>query len=234
VVGDPYLPVDYRLEWLPRDRGDREPLTAEFALAPGAARRHEDVVRTAFGATGSGAIRVVPSRGSPLVAARTFNLTDLGSYGQYVPAMAAGEATGPGDTALLVHLRETAAFRSNLGLLNASAVPITVAVELLAGGGASLGALTVELAPFAFRQLDRVLRRVTTDPVEIAAAHLSTPTPGGAFFAYASVVDNLSGDPIFVPAVRIGAARSQSSPGTGLAIEKRSRKAARSSGWLSK
>ena len=33
----------------------------------------------------------------------------------------------------------------------------------------------------------------------LAAIDLQTGTAGGLFYGYASVVDNLSGDPIFVP-----------------------------------
>ncbi len=203
VVGDPQLPVDYRVEWLPRNRDNREPLATEHQLAPGEAHRHADVVAGVFGATGAGALRVTPTRGQPLVSARTFNHTPLGSYGQYIPALSLSDAAAPGNTAVVVHLRETASFRTNLGLLNASEVEITVEIELLDAAGASLGGLAVDLPPYAFHQLERVLRRVTLDPVELAAAHLATTTPGGAFLAYASVVDTASGDPILVPATRM-------------------------------
>ena len=34
-------------------------------------------------------------------------------------------------------------------------------------------------------------------------AVVSTDSPGGAFIAYASVVDNASGDPVYVPAMEV-------------------------------
>ena len=51
-----------------------------------------------------------------------------------------------------------------------------------------------------------VYSTVTTSDVPDGFALVRTTTTGGAFFAYASVIDNLSGDPIFIPArVPVGA-----------------------------
>jgi hypothetical protein len=44
---------------------------------------------------------------------------------------------------------------------------------------------------------------VTSTDVPDGFAVLRTTTPGGAFLAFASVVDNRSGDPIFIPARRV-------------------------------
>ncbi|MEW6338599.1 MAG: hypothetical protein ACOY3Y_04220 [Acidobacteriota bacterium] len=46
---------------------------------------------------------------------------------------------------------------------------------------------------------------MTTADVSDGYAVLRTPTPGGRFYAYASVVDNRSGDPIYVPAQVVAA-----------------------------
>ena len=49
--------------------------------------------------------------------------------------------------------------------------------------------------------MDRIIRRLSRAGHPNAYALLHTDTPDGAFFAYASVIDNRSGDAIYVPAV---------------------------------
>jgi hypothetical protein len=55
-------------------------------------------------------------------------------------------------------------------------------------------------------QIDRIFQQVTGSDVSDGYIVVSTTTPGGRFFAYASVVDNASGDPVYIPAIIIGGA----------------------------
>ncbi len=66
-----------------------------------------------------------------------------------------------------------------------------------------MGIVNRTLEPFEYEQLNRVFERVTDDDVDDGYAVLTTSTPGGAFFAYASVVDNLTGDPVAISAARL-------------------------------
>jgi hypothetical protein len=78
-----------------------------------------------------------------------------------------------------------------------------VEVELYEADGTLLGMLPIYLTPFEYRQVNRVFDRVTDGDVEDGYAVVRTISPNGAFFALASVVDNLTGDPTAVPAVRL-------------------------------
>ena len=91
-------------------------------------------------------------------------------------------------------------FRTNLGLVNASSLTIAVWVDLYRGDGTLLGTRGASLGPYRSTQLNDVFSTVTTADVADGFALVRTTTAGGAFFAYASVIDNLSGDPIYIPA----------------------------------
>ncbi len=163
-----------------------------------------DVLRTTFlESAASGAILV--GADAPLViGSRTYNDTPSGSYGQYVPARPLGEAVGTGQPAWLIGLSESTStssgFRTNIGLVNMTAQAIDVEVALYRGDGSWLGTQSVRLRPYDFQQLDRIYTLVTSVDVANGYAVVETTTQDGRFFAYASVVDNRTGDPIHVPA----------------------------------
>ena len=90
--------------------------------------------------------------------------------------------------------------RTNLGLVNATGLTISVEVKLCKGDGSGLGSQTYTLPPYGFRQINEIFRTVTNQDVADGYAVLRTTTSGGAFFAYASVIDSRSGDPIYIPA----------------------------------
>ncbi len=54
--------------------------------------------------------------------------------------------------------------------------------------------IEVTLAAYEQRQLNRVFPEAT----DVGTAVLTTSTPGGAFYAYGSVVDNTTADPTFI------------------------------------
>jgi hypothetical protein len=74
-----------------------------------------------------------------------------------------------------------------------------VTVDLYDGTGAKLGSKTVTLRDAEYTQVDKIFRSVTTQTLDNCYAILSTSTAGGSFLAYGSVVDNRSGDPVYVP-----------------------------------
>ncbi|MEO8215759.1 MAG: hypothetical protein ABI718_01635 [Acidobacteriota bacterium] len=162
-----------------------------------------DVLSSLFGLpTAVGAIRI--SSGADLVvSSRTYtpsgNAACPGSYGQFIPGVDSGTALSrsviPNVT---ISGSPAVGFRTNLGFVNPTAGSITVVVTLRSADGSNAGSGTVTLPPLGFLQQSASdLFKVTSpdstnDFVEIAA---SAP-----IFAYASVVDNESGDPVFIPA----------------------------------
>jgi hypothetical protein len=194
--------VSFVVDLLKRDQGNASPMRIGDVVAAGASRRLWDTVYSNFGFEGAAALRVTPLNGTLAVTSRTYNQTDNGTYGQFVPGIPEYEAILYGGEARLVQLtydlETTTGYRTNIGFLNAVNMPITIEIKLFDSPGTLLGTLTYTLRPFEFKQIDKIFRNVTSNAVADGYAILRTTTPDGRFFAYASVIDNATGDPICV------------------------------------
>lgn len=195
----------FSLALLERGQANPAPESRSFTLDPGLSATYPDVVAGVFGHEGAGALRLTfPSGADELATSRTYNQTPNGTYGQDVPAIPETDAIAEGRIGLLPGLAESAAAdsgsRTNLGLVNLAPVAITVAVSLYDASGHRLGGVDVTLRPGEPKQLDRVLRTVTQTDVVGAYATVASTTPSARFVAYASIVDNRSGDPVLVVA----------------------------------
>jgi hypothetical protein len=193
----------YRIELLRSDRDNSSPAQRTFGLTAGACRRHRDIIGTDFGIDGTGALRVTTTSGAILVTSRTYNDDPDGTFGQFIPALPAGDVLSAGVSGCLLQLSRSASastgFRTNVGLVNATASGLTVEVGLFTADDVLLGTVQVQLQPFEHRQVNDIFASVTGN-LEDGFATVRTTTAGGLFFAYASVVDNRSGDAIFIPA----------------------------------
>ncbi len=195
--------ASFAVELLKSRENNSDPLRAEFNVSAGQSARLRDVVAEVFGFTGNGALRVTATSGSILVTSRTFNDDPRGSYGQYVPAIAADDAASYGSRLSLLQLSRSpttsAGFRTNLGVLNLTGERLAVTVNLFDANGVLLGTVDRELKKFEHRQLNDIFATVGATDVDDGYAMVHTTTKGGRFIAYASVVDNRSGDAIFIP-----------------------------------
>ena len=79
-------------------------------------------------------------------------------------------------------------------------------MRVTAEDGTLVGELDVTVPPQSLVQLDRVLT-ASFGYTGRAWATLRSDDPAAAFAAYASVVDEGTGDPVFIPAVGVDAAR---------------------------
>jgi PKD repeat protein len=196
------------LAMLVSDQANTSPATVSMSLAASACERVPDVLDTLFDHEGSAALELRAAKHELMASSRTYNRTADGTYGQFLPGEGEASVVTAGQEARLVQLAQSAGndtgFRTNLGFVNRTATAISVTVDLRFGTGTSLGTLTVPLAPFEHHQINRVFRQVTGGEVANGFAVVSTASPGAAFVAYASVVDNASGDPVYIPGTTIG------------------------------
>jgi PKD repeat protein len=191
--------ASFRFLWLPRNTDNSVPeRSALFRLEPGEARRFHNFLADVFDATNAvGAAAVLSDTEDLLAMSRTFNQTTAdGTFGQSLPGVAARDLIPAGTRARVLFLTENGDFRSNLGLINGVASPITIEWELFAADGTSLGTASRRLLAWGNVQLNRVLGDFA--PIEAAYAHVWTMTTGGAFTCYGSVLDELSSDPTTV------------------------------------
>lgn len=197
----------YRMKFLGHDAdGTGGAESSEFVLGPNQSVTYEDVLGSVFGlANGNyGAIRVTANVPSLNVLGQTATpvLTDwkscvsTGFFGQSVPAVPASGLITAGTTRSIVGVRDDAAFRTNLILANAGTSIVTVDLTLLSSSGAILGTRTVSLHPLGMTQVGPLVGGMgVTGAVRDAQLLLTTSTTGGAFAAYASVIDNVTNDP---------------------------------------
>lgn len=192
--------ASFTVELLEQRHNNSSPLSAAFSLAAGESLRLGDVVGEVFGFEGSGALRLTATEGSVLATSRTYNDSAAGTFGQFIPACEADAAAEPESGYVLLQLAESASYRTNVGFVNATGGELDLEVELHAASADLLGAVQATLRPYEMRQISNIFAEVTAQEVEDGYAVVRTVTDGGRFFAYASVVDNLSGDAVFIPA----------------------------------
>ena len=190
--------VDITLQ--PKSPHSEEGQTRVFEIPAGATLTLGDVIMSEFGFTGAAALRL-QSLEALVVVSRTFNQTTNGTYGQWIAGIPSHQAISEVGVGHLPLLEESQRYRTNLGLTSLSDEAISVAIEFTGLDGQALGDLAVDLEPFDHVQLNRVLAELSFDlPIE-ARATVSILTRGGRAVAYTSVVDNVTGDPTFAPAI---------------------------------
>jgi hypothetical protein len=219
---------EVRVEWLPYGQPNPEPRFARLWINLGETRVIRDVVKTLFGAEGNGAIRVVwLGPGVGIARGRTYNAAASGTFGQEIPSFSWEDGAEPAHKAWLegsepvpldetVDLREEeiwvvgledsarddAGFRTNFGIQNLWVEPAEVEVVWLASDGRELGRRQVRLGAFEGVQWFRPLRELGQGPLSGVTALVRLFSPNTRIVAYASVVDNRTGDGQFVPGVK--------------------------------
>ena len=184
-----------------------------------ATRSFENVVSSIFG-LGKGSYGAILVRADPLLAAQvvangsTYDVSrgGDGTVGLSLPSVAFpnGASAGllaAGGVVELIGLRDDATSHTNLAIANLYSDPATVEVTLWGANGARLGQpVSLTLNPFGVRQLTNVLTAPpgggagydkVANPVSTYRARVRV-VAGSALFPYASVIDDVSKDPVLV------------------------------------
>jgi len=195
--------ASYTVELLVSNQANASPSAVAFELAPDMSVRYHDVVGELFETDGTGALRVTAVGGALMASAHTRTEGGGGFYGQYIEGMDPTDAADDGSEQRLIQLESSTAARTNIGVVSTCAIPITVGVALFEADGTAAGDMEFDLEPFDSTQTNDLFHSLGGMTAETGGdmyAVVSSATPGAAFFAYASVVDNGTNDPIFVPA----------------------------------
>ncbi len=202
-----FVAVSYKLCLLRRGTANLEPTCKSFSLPARVSRRHEDVLFAEFGVEGAAALRLEATPGTVVATSRTYNAVETGTYGQFVPVVGLTQALVSGEQGRLIQLSHdpslTRGFRTNVGLLNPTAGEVTVTLRFYRGDGIFVGEHPQTLKPYEFTQLDKVLEKVTDQALDDFYVSLTCSPQGARVFAYASVVDNGTGDPFLVPLQKV-------------------------------
>ena len=199
--------VGYIIEYFPA--GGTNPAAAQSALAvvpPRGTLAVNDVVGTLFASSGTGAIRV--SSNQPLiVTSRIYDdqrAAGRGTVGQFVPGLSRAEARRSGVLPQLSYNNPTtppSGFRTNIGMFNPNETDVTVRMTLRGNSGNVLGTTApFVIGPMHQRQQPLFAPFTGLNPnFNYSSVSLSFEA-SSPIFVYASVLDNVTQDGIFIPA----------------------------------
>jgi len=146
---------------------------------------------------------------SVLIESRFYNTASAcgGTYGMFVPCLATTKALRSSKASqgsfhfLRYSTNSSTGFRTNLGFVSGSAFNVQVEIRLFNDSGQQIGnPLPYTLRPFEHYQYTRVHEWVSSPSVTRGTAKIKVLTVGGEVYPYAMVIDNVSGDPIYMPA----------------------------------
>ncbi|MEN8162793.1 MAG: hypothetical protein ABFS37_01580 [Acidobacteriota bacterium] len=183
-----------------RDQDNSNPTQRSFQLKAERMVTLPDVLFSLFGENAGAAALDVTIEPGILADGRTYNQVKEGTYGQYIPALSEGAAVTNHRKGFLVMPAQNSGFRANLGLVNPSTTAVDVEVRLVDASGIQLGnTRTWTLTGRAVKQIDRIVRQFTNEDLDSGWLEISVKnsTPDGQVLIFNSVVDQVSGDPIF-------------------------------------
>jgi hypothetical protein len=198
--------------------------STQIQVEPGSTMALDDIMANFFGSTGTvGTLEIRPltsttttsafASTTPLgqslttiVSSRTYNNTTTGTYGQFVPAVPFAQfiAKSPDSTQKqilsLQQVAQSTAFRTNVGVVEGAGEPVSILLSVFDNAGNLLGQIPESLPAGGFIQFDHVLQdngiTLTDGRIEVEVTSST-----GRVTAYASVLDNITSDPLAVSPV---------------------------------
>jgi len=207
---------NYRLFFTPSGKaGTGTVRKASVTIAPGKTIAFNDILESWYGigaagenATGSLEVRPETQSASSSTAlattvasSRTYNLSAGGTFGQFIPGVVFADFVGKGTTLSLQQLAQSTNYRTNIGVVEGSGEAATIRFTAWDASGTQLDQWSESLLAGEHRQYDRILavRNITTDNARV---EIDVTSDKGKITAYASKVDNLTGDPeLITPAI---------------------------------
>jgi hypothetical protein len=173
------------------------PVSSGIAVPAGGVVALSDVLNgTAAGEVIPSAALLIGSDKPFAVTSRTYNSTANGTYGQTVSP--ASDIATAGSTIYIPGIIANARFRTNIGLLMVANTPMTVGVALTDEGGETRGQRIMNVAAGSATHVQFGTAAVASRTFDSAGAVVRIVHGDGSVIAYASVVDNITGDASFI------------------------------------
>ena len=177
-------------------------------LLPFESKTIRDVLSAAFGMTGVVRLRfetfgALDDSGGVRVTSRTYTISPSGgTYGLLLPALNAFQSAGGGESLEILLPAGGHGFRTNLALVDLSAAPgsgtTSVKVEVFDEAGVRRDVFETPVPLAGGVQIDDLFRaRGLGDGPRSGVLRISPA--GGLVAAYASVIDNVTNDPLYAP-----------------------------------
>jgi PKD repeat protein len=194
---------------------------AAVGIGPGRLVAFRDLLTEALGAdantTGIAVIEVPQGSPDPIVTARTYNEPgNVGTFGQYIPGVSL--ATPAPTSAIIEGLGGDTAFRTNVGVVNLTDTEMSATISVFDGTGVKRGNdVIITVAARSAIQTGAINLAAGAGSLSLFSVRITGTQP---FFAYASKLDNITSDPIFVPSTLVPQSRQYidgvaAAPGNG-------------------
>jgi uncharacterized repeat protein (TIGR01451 family) len=218
--------INYLLRFTPAGGDNTQIKQTQISIAANDTTALDDIVKNwygvgALGDAANGVLEVRPlntnGKGAPnaedvnvslvtVASSRTFNQSAGGTLGQYIPAIPfanfVGKVSGDARAGILSmqQISQSAAYRTNLGIVEASGKAASVLVSVFDAAGKNLLNLPIDLKAGEQQQLNSFL---ATKNITLTDGRIEVKVTGGdgKVIAYASVVDNKTTDPLLVTGV---------------------------------
>ncbi|HXH42100.1 MAG TPA: hypothetical protein VNN08_25980 [Thermoanaerobaculia bacterium] len=197
--------------------GTQSGQSTTIQVDPGSTMALDDILTSFFGdgSDGSSALGVLEIRplttttqsGPPSVqtvaSSRTYNSTPTGTFGQFIPAIPFSQFIGqspdssPNPVISLQQIAQSSAYRTNFGIVEGAGEPASVLVHVFNNQGTEVVA-PIPLTLLPGQHLQRNLLADNNITLTDGRFEVEVVSPTGKVTAYASVVDNLTNDPLMV------------------------------------
>ncbi len=151
-----------------------------------------DVVKNVFGNDAQvGSLQIRSASADKLsVSTNIFNSSNpAGTYGTAIPTFRSDRSVGPGGRLVLTGIRQDPGAHTNFFIQETAGVGVTVQTEFIDQNGSTVGTRSDTVGPFALTQINSA-----APPGTVAAFFTNTSSGSAKFLAYATPVDNASGD----------------------------------------
>jgi hypothetical protein len=186
------------IKFLGHDRDGRDGIERTVVVAAGATLGIDDLLGSFFGIGDDfGGVRITSSVPTLVVESHTGTPGGAGAFGQQLRAMEHNDLVTSSRPRSIAGVRSDDSFRTNLMLTNTTDSPLDVDVRLVGSDGKERGSARIHLEPLEMHQMNDAPRALAGGAAvgDDSRLALSTATPGGAFAAAASRIDNGSNDP---------------------------------------
>ncbi|HEX2121781.1 MAG TPA: hypothetical protein VHL59_09075, partial [Thermoanaerobaculia bacterium] len=172
---------------------------AQIVANPGEVLTLDNIVKTLFDGEGlGGAVHLTTPQPAPfVVTGRTYNQTEHGTFGQFIPAVTVGEAVGKGGRTLhILQVEDSVRYRTNVGLTEVSGQPALVELQVVLPDSKITPTVQVPLAANEFRQFS-LIRDLGLGNAYNARIAVRVIDGTGRVTAYGSVIDETTNDPTY-------------------------------------
>jgi len=163
----------------------------------------DDVVERRFGLSDAKGSLLIQDLSGTIIhgTSRTYTTSDHGTYGQFTAPEVTGIHTSRvGGPSLVILPNAGPDHRVNIGVTEVTGNPATVAITLIdSATGVAIGPSTfIEISGFTNIQLNGVLPGIEKDTSIDPYVDVTVVQGAGRVAAYGSIIDNLTGDAVFV------------------------------------